>query len=715
MSNSSNTHEAVKMIAGSSKMSETLHRYPGLRPFISDEKRIFFGRRAEIEILLNAIRVNAAFILYSRSGLGKSSLIRAGLIPRLTDTKIEPVIIRFIQAENEGQKIKKPVDILAKEIAKKAHKNVNNFADFKNTPAPLLDMISKKPLLLIFDQFEELLNYSKEDRDELIKCLGAILDDNSREGFEHKDKVKLLFVIRSDRFILMKEVARAIPGILNNSYGLKPLSTDQAEEAIDVPSQILALGDVTKSFKIPPYEYDQEALKVILNTLKNKEEEIESSQLQIVCQELEEIAHRKYNDSPHKKKVTIKPADFGNKEGISKMLNRFYWKQIEKLGKDKTLILPPRSVRRIKTFIEDELVSGNKRIVQSEAKVKEVMQGIKATRKFPATLELSTADAIISKLLELRLIREEDSHLDKVYEISHDTLLPSIIESKKERAAHRQRIKFLLYVAGIILLMVAFIIYDITTKEAKIKTREAKIQQEFQKEYGDSLLRQLWQITKLNATLITQATKIKRLNDSVETANKNLQTANLIKDTANAHLAVSRDSVLNLVRTYETVVTSQKYDIAKVRDSVITQRIEIDSLRKVVRSLRVNNKDTTKYIYGGNPQLTAQKNIIQNNVRDLKEEVYEESWFKKGYFLQFDDMKVLLLDIDRSRQTIRVQICNMIGSAACPSPIATPTITVNQNYSFSYKNHKYNLVLKRIGAAGNNPLTPAAYIVFSKQ
>jgi hypothetical protein len=65
--------------------------YPGLRPFTTEKTAIFFGRGREVDALVARLRDPAQRFLavVGASGTGKSSLIRAGLIPRLHDGAIE--------------------------------------------------------------------------------------------------------------------------------------------------------------------------------------------------------------------------------------------------------------------------------------------------------------------------------------------------------------------------------------------------------------------------------------------------------------------------------------------------------------------------------------------------------------------------------------------------------------------------------------------------
>src|SRR5437868_14202282 len=57
--------------------------FVGLRPFESDESLLFFGRQEQTVELLQRLHKHHFVTIIGNSGCGKSSLIRAGLIPRL--------------------------------------------------------------------------------------------------------------------------------------------------------------------------------------------------------------------------------------------------------------------------------------------------------------------------------------------------------------------------------------------------------------------------------------------------------------------------------------------------------------------------------------------------------------------------------------------------------------------------------------------------------
>ena len=57
--------------------------YPGLRPFLESDAEYFFGRESQVEDLLMRLGRQRFLAVTGSSGCGKTSLIRAGLLPAL--------------------------------------------------------------------------------------------------------------------------------------------------------------------------------------------------------------------------------------------------------------------------------------------------------------------------------------------------------------------------------------------------------------------------------------------------------------------------------------------------------------------------------------------------------------------------------------------------------------------------------------------------------
>jgi MinD-like ATPase involved in chromosome partitioning or flagellar assembly len=90
---------------------------------------------------------------------------------------------------------------------------------------------------------------------------------------------------------------------------------------------------------------------------------------------------------------------------------------------------------------------------------------------------------------------------------------------------------------------------------------------------------------------------------------------------------------------------------------------------------------------------------------------YDSStWFKEGYYLQFDEARVSLLAI--LERNIKVKIITLYdGSQGIDSIL---TLAEGNTAYMPHKEFVYALTLDKIGRAGRNPFTPAAYVTFVK-
>jgi hypothetical protein len=114
--------------------------YPGMKPFgLSDSDR-FFGREEEIEKLLKCLRLHPFITVIGPSGSGKSSLVFAGLIPALQESRLFGSGDWRIRWMRPGEK---PETTLKQTLAEEQQVTAR--------------------LLLVIDQFEELFTVSKEE------------------------------------------------------------------------------------------------------------------------------------------------------------------------------------------------------------------------------------------------------------------------------------------------------------------------------------------------------------------------------------------------------------------------------------------------------------------------------------------------------------------------------------------------------------------------
>ena len=74
--------------------------YRGIEHYRFVDHRIFFARQAETIDLLRSIMIYKGMVLFGSSGAGKSSIINAGLLPRLIEMDFAPERIRVQNVAN---------------------------------------------------------------------------------------------------------------------------------------------------------------------------------------------------------------------------------------------------------------------------------------------------------------------------------------------------------------------------------------------------------------------------------------------------------------------------------------------------------------------------------------------------------------------------------------------------------------------------------------
>jgi predicted GTPase len=86
-------------------MKTLLNRYPGAQPFPDTEfsRRTFFGREQECIALTDQILANRLVVIYAKSGTGKSSLLNAGVAPRLREADSLPLMVRLNAINSRGE------------------------------------------------------------------------------------------------------------------------------------------------------------------------------------------------------------------------------------------------------------------------------------------------------------------------------------------------------------------------------------------------------------------------------------------------------------------------------------------------------------------------------------------------------------------------------------------------------------------------------------
>jgi uncharacterized RDD family membrane protein YckC len=209
--------------------------YPGLRPFEAEDAEYFFGRDRQVDELLPRLRDHRFVAVLGVSGSGKSSLVRAGLIPALKAGHLTSSGSRWrIALMRPGSH---PTAGLAAALDQALGARPDRLVNLrKSTNALLRDSrIGRQPdesLLVVVDQFEELFRVNDvREAAHFVDLLLAVEQDVSPEF-----RIYVVLTMRTDR---LGECSGfdGLPEVLNRSLYLVPkLGNEQLRDAIEGPA-----------------------------------------------------------------------------------------------------------------------------------------------------------------------------------------------------------------------------------------------------------------------------------------------------------------------------------------------------------------------------------------------------------------------------------------------------------------------------------------------
>jgi hypothetical protein len=144
----------------------------GLAAFTEETRQYFFGRDEEIAELVRRVQRKLLTILFGQSGLGKTSILRAGLVPRLRGQGYCPVYVRIDYSRGSPE----PAEQIKHAILRDARRSGEwtqagvavqgeSLWEFLHHRDDVLRDESGRTLipLLIFDQFEEIFTLAQSD------------------------------------------------------------------------------------------------------------------------------------------------------------------------------------------------------------------------------------------------------------------------------------------------------------------------------------------------------------------------------------------------------------------------------------------------------------------------------------------------------------------------------------------------------------------------
>lgn len=394
--------------------------WPGPRSFDEYDHTYFFGRDAEIADLFDRIRAHTLTVLHGKSGLGKTSLLQAGVFPKLRKSGFFPLRILFSfdagakpLAAQIRSRLKAEIDEGALD-AKPPGDDETLWHYFQHTA--FWDATGESVIpVLVLDQFEETLQPKRWDvlsalvveladlvENWVPQALLAKATDEAPPRAERAPRAKVVLSLREDYLAELDELRPRMPSLAAPRMRLGPLRwTNALSAVIDPATKEKLLGSDENAARA----LAEKIVRVVAGGESTSEStegiEVESSILALYCYEINNIRIEKHFSCIDGEMVSSKERD--------KLLRGFYERCIAQVSE---------ATRRL---VEEELLSGGRRdMVAQDTVAKDQLDDI-------------------DKLVSLHLLRREMRLGRQYVEIVHDVLVKPISDCRDERVAKAER------------------------------------------------------------------------------------------------------------------------------------------------------------------------------------------------------------------------------------------------------------------------------------
>lgn len=208
--------------------------YRGLRAFDVQHRALFFGRSAEVSLLVDRLRVESFVVVAGDSGVGKSSICRAGVLPVIVDGGLGGGRVWSTCTLTPGKRPRAALAAALSESLGVAAEIVAGWID--RDGSALAHEIGRRHatatsgLLIFIDQAEELHTLSDRDEAEIVDgALGALIAQVAT--------VRVLATVRADFLARIATLPALGEGLESALYFLRPLPPERVREVIVGPAQ----------------------------------------------------------------------------------------------------------------------------------------------------------------------------------------------------------------------------------------------------------------------------------------------------------------------------------------------------------------------------------------------------------------------------------------------------------------------------------------------
>lgn len=288
--------------------------YPGLRPFRQDEAKLFFGRDAQIDDVLARLKRHQFLGVVGTSGCGKSSLIRAGVLPALESGLMGELGSSWFIADmkpGDAPLTNLAVGLMRSGVLGDRWSNTSEgiallTATLRRSDVSLVNLIQHiglpkyTNLLVLADQFEEIFRFQQSDPNEALAFVNLLLET----GRDRLASIYVVLTMRSD-YLGPCALFPGLPEALNDAQYLCPrLTRDQLAEAIEGPATLFG-GEVERAL----------VTQIVNDAGAN------SDQLPLVQHVLARIWHARPQDgrgsNPESAQIVLRLKDYQDRGGLS--------------------------------------------------------------------------------------------------------------------------------------------------------------------------------------------------------------------------------------------------------------------------------------------------------------------------------------------------------------------------------------------------------------
>ncbi len=217
----------------------TRNPYKGLRAFQEADAEDFFGRQRLVERLVTRFSEAGArgrlLTVVGPSGSGKSSVVRAGLLPAIRRDAVPGSSQWFVTSMVPGTHPFEELEVALRRLATGQLGHLGEFmaSDHRGIARAVKQVLPTEgdDLLLVIDQFEELFTLCADDamRRAFIDGLVAAVSDP-------RSRLRVVLTLRADFYDRPLRYADLAPLVESGTVAVSPLTADELERAIVEPA-----------------------------------------------------------------------------------------------------------------------------------------------------------------------------------------------------------------------------------------------------------------------------------------------------------------------------------------------------------------------------------------------------------------------------------------------------------------------------------------------